>query len=158
MAGIITFEVVGIIQTSRFIGRVATEIVGDLRPYWRSYFAPTFYGDLQKNWASEGGLVGGWAALEPTYAAWKARNFPGRGILVLKKTLRVSLTWANGRPRAGGIWRSKKDHVLIGTSVPHGQWHQKKRPFLFFTGRKRYGDLLQRYVTDSIRATGRSPA
>ena len=63
-----------------------------------------------------------WATLSAKYAAWKAKYFPGRPLLVL-----------SGRMKAGFRWKGKKRSMQIinrvaagqrGNKTPRWQWHQ----------------------------------
>lgn len=51
---------------------------------------------MQKQFATEGSLAGGWAALSPGYAARKAMTHPGRPIGVLDGHLRSAMTGGAG--------------------------------------------------------------
>ena len=60
----------------------------DLRPFWPKLvsLAIDWWG---KQFDTEGAFGGfPWPPLSPSYAAWKAANYPGRGILVLERDLR----------------------------------------------------------------------
>lgn len=50
------------------------------------------------NFVSEGGASGGWAPLQPEYAAWKARNYGPLPILVRTGALAESIVGARGVP------------------------------------------------------------
>jgi len=72
------------------------EYVDDMTTLFEA-FDPLFRGAMQKQFASEGGYgSGGWAALSPAYAAWKAEHFPGRPIGVLRGHLRSAMTGGSG--------------------------------------------------------------
>ncbi|MBA2741943.1 MAG: hypothetical protein H0U46_08020 [Actinobacteria bacterium] len=64
----------------------------DLRPFWPKVvsLAIEWWG---KQFDTNGGFGGRpWPALSPGYAAWKAVNYPGRGILVLDRDLRAAVS------------------------------------------------------------------
>lgn len=86
----------------------------------------------------------GWTALSPRYADWKARRYPGKGILRASDRLYKSLT--GDSPDA--IRKATDKGMQFGSSVPYANRHNKgsrgmpKREFLRFD--------LQR-VTDDLR-------
>lgn len=59
-------------------------------------FGQIFTGLMQKQFASEGSLAGGWAALSEPYATWKAATHPGAPIGVLSGALRSAMTGGAG--------------------------------------------------------------
>lgn len=100
--------------------------------------ADTFGQIEARQFSSSGANSGGWAALSPGYAAWKARHYPGKGVLVRSGALEASLT---GRPL--GVEVITDDRALFGTGVPYAGYHQhgtpkmpRRRP-LEFTGTQR---------------------
>jgi len=69
---------------------------------------------------AQGGLpVGGWAPLDPQYAEWKSRNFPGRPDMVLSKKLFNSLRNLNGPAN-----RINDTTAEFGTHVEYAKFHQ----------------------------------
>lgn len=71
-----------------------------------------------QNFTSNGLLVGGWAPLDPTYAAWKAVRFPGRPTLVQNGRLFRSLTADNAGAAVG------PNEVVVGTNLRYAKFHQ----------------------------------
>jgi len=134
----------------------------DLRDFWRYYFAPAFYRQLERNYETEGSMVGGWAPLSPRYLAWKSRVAPGRGILQFTGRLQQSLTWNATEPGAGGIFIAERAYVVLGTSVPYAQYHQLggarlPRRSVLFPGQNAastFGRLLHRYAVDMAGEAG----
>lgn len=61
---------------------------------------------------------GGWAPLSESYAAWKARAFPGQPILVASGGLRASLTSSLDVDEVGAR------QARFGSRVKHGRYHQ----------------------------------
>ena len=97
--------------------------VTDWGPFWTDRFGPAFYEATQANFETAGAASGApWAPLSPTYAAWKAKRFPGAPILVRSGALRQSLAG----PRASGysIFRPTSTSLEIGSAVPYGIYHQ----------------------------------
>lgn len=64
-----------------------------------------------------------WANLSPAYAAWKARRYPGKPILVRTGALRESLI---RRPMDVDIVTDRG--MTVGTSIPYAKWHQRGTP------------------------------
>jgi len=67
-----------------------------------------------------------WASLSAKYAAWKAKYYPGRPLLVL-----------SGRMKAGFRWKARKRSLQIinrvtagqkGNNTPRWRWHQDGTP------------------------------
>ena len=93
---------------------------------------------------------GGWSALSPKYAAWKAKQRPGASILVFDGTLRESLT-----ERPFGVDEITNKSMTVGTGVEHAKYHQDgtdKMPARPILGRptredtKMWAKLLQEYI------------
>ena len=78
---------------------------------------------------TEGGYgpSGDWEGLSAAYAAWKARNFPGRGILVRGGTMRAALVEGKG---AGAIKKITGSFLEVGIDdqvIPYAAIHQSGR-------------------------------
>lgn len=71
------------------------------------------------NFASNGLPVGGWAPLDPQYAAWKMARFPGAPPLVRSGRLFASLTGATA-----SIESMTNTSLTVGTSVEYAKFHQ----------------------------------
>lgn len=68
--------------------------LSDLSPAWRAMLAD-WKSSQKKLFDSEGSSAGvRWAPLSPRYAAWKAKRFPGRGMLQMSGGLEAA---AEGR-------------------------------------------------------------
>lgn len=105
----------------------ATDLT-EWKPFWLKTFMPRYLEQVQQNFETEGGLVGGWPGLNPQYAAWKARHFPGTKILERTRRLRNSLV-----PGATGddtVIQAGPLNFRVGTRVPAGRFVVAKRPFL----------------------------
>ena len=109
--------------------RKLAEQVKDWRPFWRDVFLPRYIGQIQQNFETEGELVGGWPDLDPTYAAWKARHFPGRKILERTRRLRSSL--AHGATGPDTVIQARPLELRFGTRVPYAKWARiyNREPF-----------------------------
>lgn len=91
----------------------------DATPVWEE-LADRFLDDERRQFQSEGAYGSGrWAPLSPKYAAWKARHWPGRGILVRTGELVASLTQG---PQVRVITPSQ---MAVGSAVDHGKYHQR---------------------------------
>lgn len=91
----------------------------DLRPIWpavRRYFHDT----EALAFASEGGdqRTGRWKPLSPAYAKWKARHYPGKGILERTGALWKSLT---GGPGGRAILEAQR--FTEESMVPYARFH-----------------------------------
>lgn len=71
------------------------------------------------NFTAQGLPVGGWAPLDPQYAAWKAIRFPGRPIMVGNGKLFRSVT-----NMTSGISSIAPTKAEFGTNVEYAKFHQ----------------------------------
>ena len=104
--------------------------LGDLAPVYRGPIHNIFKTFIKAHFTSEGGYSGEkWAPLNPTYAAWKAKHYPGRGILQREGRLFDSLQGSGG----DSIIRVTPTGAEFGTKVPYAVYHQAedrgKAPF-----------------------------
>lgn len=117
----LTLGLPGLPALSVGLSRLRTDI-SDWTKFWTERFAPFFYRMVQQDFVLEGGGSGAsWAPLSPAYAAWKAQNFPGRGILVRSGALKASLA---GPDAAGAIFRTTPTGLEIGTSISGALFQQ----------------------------------
>jgi phage gpG-like protein len=77
-----------------------------------------------ENFTSQGLPVGGWSPLDAEYAAWKARELPGRPTLVRSGELFRSLSELSD-PSVNEI---NKLSATFGTGVAHAAFHQYGTP------------------------------
>lgn len=92
----------------------------DLRDLYETTLEPEFYTMMERRFATEGGTER-WPALSRRYAAWKARNFPGRRILEREGIMREGLTRRGGRFQ---VRRLDATTMELGTSARYAQHHQ----------------------------------
>jgi len=94
---------------------------------------------------------GGWKALSPDYAAWKATNYPGAKILERDGWLRDSLTVKDAPFQIREITATE---AVLGTNVPYGIYHQlgtRKMPArppieLSESDKTRWGKLVHEWL------------
>jgi len=94
---------------------------------------------------------GGWKALSPDYAAWKATNYPGAKILERDGWMRDSLTVKDAPFQIRDITATQ---AVLGTSVPYGVFHQlgtKRMPArppiqLSESDKNRWGKLVHEWL------------
>lgn len=131
--------------------------IRDWRPLWRDL--NEYLSDrIEEQFNTEGGFSGGWAPLNPEYAAWKARRYPGAPILVATGKLKRSYR-KGGR---GHVFQSTRDKMRWGSSVPYGVFHQQgtqnmpARPILTFDAGDESAILLQanKFIAESIAKRG----
>lgn len=150
------------------------EAIEDFRPFWTRYFAPAFYRLVQRNFETEGSLVGGWAPLSPQYAAWKQRHYPGKTILRRTDALFHSMSYRGaGHVGPQGIFIAESRALVLGTGVPYAIYHQLPgvfrsrgllrsmrtriaRRFLFLPQRadSTFGRLLHAFAVDAAKQSG----
>lgn len=115
--GPVTIEVDGEQQVRLAVTRILRE-VQDLRPLWKRWQVAFFASEIDLFAAAP------WASLDDRYAAWKAANLPGRGILVASGAMKNSLV-SQG---SGHIFRAQPRVMEIGTEVPYAMYHQRGTP------------------------------
>lgn len=115
----LSFSFYGDQQIDRTLADIDDRVT-DLRPLWDT-LADRFAALEQRQFSSEGAYgSGGWTALSPRYAVWKARHYPGKTILRRTDELYASLT-----ERPLGIEIIEARFAVFGSDVPHGGYHQK---------------------------------
>ncbi len=130
--------------------------IKDFRRFWREFWAPQFFGDIQRNFRSQGGSVGGWRALSPKYAAWKRSVVGNKPILQFSGEMKASLMMGD----RNNVFRSMKTRVIAGSRLPRVGYHNRggghlpRRQVIFIGPRKVYQPLLDRYVAEEMRAAG----
>lgn len=72
-----------------------------------------------QNFAAGGLPVGGWSPLDPKYAEWKSRNYPGRPDMIISKKLFNSV-----RNLDGPANKINKTTAQFGTDVEYAKFHQ----------------------------------
>lgn len=134
----------------------------DLSPAF-DQMAEEFYDWEEQAFDSAGASAGaGWRPLSPRYASWKAKNYPGRGVLERELNLRRSLTGPSG-PRAVHSIGSRR--MEIGTEVPYAVFHQEgtgrmpARPVIRLTeaNKMRWTRILHRHLVKSAAARFEGP-
>lgn len=147
-----TFAVEGEEQIDRTLTRMADDLE-DLRPVWE-VLADRFVIVERRQFDTEGAYgSGGWTPLSPTYGAWKAAHYPGKGILERSGALRESLT-----RRPFGVEVIEAKSMTIGSGIDYGAYHQKgggnlpqRRPVeLPATERREWVKAVQRFVMTGV--------
>lgn len=148
MATRISFSFYGDVQLDRTLQRFELR-AADASPAFEQ-IGDSFARAESRQFSSQGAYgSGGWPALSPAYAAWKARHFPGKPILQRTGELAESLT-----SRPFGIDVVESQFAVFGSAVPHGRFHQiggpdlpQRRPVeLPDTLRRRWVKILQRWL------------
>lgn len=143
-----TFTIEGETQIDRTLARFADN-VGDASALWDK-LADRFARVERRQFDSEGAYgSGGWPALSPKYAAWKARHYPGKPILEREGDLRASLT-----ERPFGIEVIEPGFMVLGSGIDYGRFHQagagrlpQRRPVeLPESERRTWVRLIQRFI------------
>jgi len=96
----------------------------DWRPVFREYHKD-FLSMMRAQFISQGGLVGGWQPLSPTYAARKERERPGRRIMVYDGDLEAALS-DPGAP--GQVLRLGPGTAVMGTDIGYAAAHDRGAP------------------------------
>lgn len=114
----IAFDVQGERQISVAFQAYQHEVEDMSVPLGRS--ADVILAQIRANFATEGaaGQSGGWPPLSPAYAAWKAKRFPGRPILVRHGGMKGALL---NRPQAVTVL---KQRMLYHPANRYAGWHQ----------------------------------
>jgi phage gpG-like protein len=139
--------------------------LGDLREFWVRYAAPKLYRDIERNFEEQGVLseTAGWTPLSPGYAAWKAKHYPGRPLLVRSGALKESLTFDGDGPGPEGLFEASRDGLIFGTRIKYARHHQRptgSRPpmrrilFLMKGASETFGRLLHAFALDVAKKSG----
>ena len=128
-----------------------SERAQDLRPAWR-VIHQDFLQVEKAQFESEGGYSGlSWPALSTRYAAWKAKHYPGRKLLVQTGRLQSSLTTVNSDHR----FISLPQEVTMGTGVQYAGFHESgtrrmpSRPPVRLSSRERtrWPEVVREYIS-----------
>src|SRR5262245_27654046 len=119
----------------------------DFRPFFKKHFVPEYLADMQVQFETEGGFVGGWEPLTREYARWKASH--SRGKKMLQRTSRLKNSFSPGG-------RSKYLEVVYGprsarirSTVAYAGWVNQLRPVMIpprALARNKYRNLLIKYL------------
>lgn len=112
-----SFGILGEQQVNRTLLNVSAA-AKDMAPAWNT-LADRLAVLEAGQFASQGGNSGGWQALSPGYAKWKARHYPGKPILQATGDGMRSLTV---RPFA--IEHITPSAMTLGTDIPYMKYHQ----------------------------------
>ncbi len=100
---------------SRFQGRAQ-----DMRPAFDE-MADSFEEWMTRQFDTEGSYTTGrWSPLSPPYAKWKAKNYPGQGILQRTGRLFRQLTM-----QPFGVDVREPRYAIFGTALPYANYHQQ---------------------------------
>lgn len=115
----------------------------DVRPAFMSIHR-SFLGIETAQFASQGGLSGGWAPLSPGRIEAKAQAGLDPRIMHATLRLRGSLTKSS---HPDHVFRTSRDEVTMGTRVPHARFN-RDRPVVVITRehRRRWAHVLQRWI------------
>ena len=111
-----------VLRVEIFIRNIG-ERLQDYSRFWRDYVAPFTYSEIDDIFDSEG--HGSWAPLDPIYAARKAMDFPGQGILRREDTYFDAATHPN---HPGSIAEYSPTELVLGVSgstVEHAAFHEE---------------------------------
>jgi hypothetical protein len=129
--------------------------ISDLSPFFKKWFVPQYLRDVQENFATQGGLVGGWAPLSPDYNRWKQSKYPGKLINYLKGRLQRSMG-EKGRSKYLVIEIQQRQAVMTNL-LPHAPYVQWERKFMIPSGMlnsRVYSGLLNQYLEEVLLKTG----
>lgn len=86
---------------------------------------------MAENYTSQGLLVGGWAPLNPKYAAWKSIHFPGAPPMVRTGALFDSVAVVGPEIDAHDTWATYSTNVQYAKFHQYGTTKMPKREILF---------------------------
>lgn len=153
---VLTVSVAGNVVLARGIERF-TEGISDFRPAFEE-MRTDFMQVETEQFATEGGRSGQpWPPLSPTYAAWKAKHYPGAPILQLTRTMLAQLSAGTGMQID-----MQPMSLRMTPLVPWAKWHQTgtarmpARPpvVLTETDKTRWMKILHRYVYNKAKEAG----
>ena len=104
---------------SQQIGQLAQTLTDDFD--WAS-LAPVIADHAERIFRTQGN--GKWPSLNPQYAAWKSRNYPGAPILVRTGQYLAAAT-NPGAPH--NVVRTGKDYIEFGVQLDYAVFHEEGR-------------------------------
>ena len=144
-----TVEVAGTQVIDRLLSRLSARS-SDLSPAFNT-IADDFTKVEEEQFKTLG--RGEWQPLSPGYAAWKARNYPGRPLMVRSGTLQAALTSRSANGRSETITR---DMMRVGITTSYAIKHQLGDPStnlpqrmlvnLRETDKQRWVRIIQRFI------------
>lgn len=147
----ISWEPAGIAKFARTFTRF-TEMVDDLSPLFTALGNDLTTRIIPDQFKTEGGQSGGWQPLDAKYAARKAKEYPGKKILVRTGKLYEALTGGED-----SIWKVGKKNAEFGAKTNYGAYHQTgttkmpARPPLDISEKNRtaWEKLIHRFLVES---------
>lgn len=105
---------------------------------------------MASNYTSQGLLVGGWAPLDPKYAAWKATNFPGAPPMVRSGALFNSVAVVGPEIDAHDTWATYTTNIQYAKFHQYGTTKMPKREVLFApeVWQEELASIVRKYVVD----------
>lgn len=131
-----------------------SRVSGDLSAAWPAISA-SVRESIAENFQVQGSFRGKWASLSPAYARWKARHYPGKGILDRGGSLRSSWTEEFGE---GRVQVETPNSLFITSNVAYGRYHQQgtgsmpARPFISLSPQQkaRLGGAIHRALSRDV--------
>jgi hypothetical protein len=146
------FQIGNLLTVPARLSKLA-QLLDNWGEFLQSRFLPEYLRDVNRNFDTEGGLVGGWAALSPAYAAWKRRTYPGRRILERSLKLRQSLA-VNDASNAGMSLVVSKRQMFIGTDISYAGRQNARRRFMLGPkdlDKQKYSQLMADWAQGLIK-------
>ena len=126
--------------------------IDDWSKFFKQRFTPAYLEDVNKNFQTQGGMVGGWDGLDPEYEEWKNQFYPGKPINVLKGRILRAVS-PKGRSRYLDIEYHKRS-MMVGINHPHAPYVNKARRFMLRAtdlDRGRYNKLVVDWMLDLLK-------
>lgn len=122
-----------------------------------------FY-EVEKEIFAKGGVPEPFRPLDPAYAKWKDRHFPGKPLMRLHDNLYKALTGEvpDDLTKARPVREGNKQLLILGFESAYGMRHQntgRKVVQVSEATRERWGRIIHRWAYDKFRnevARGRS--
>ena len=105
---------------------------------------------MAENYTSQGLLVGGWAPLNPKYAAWKSTHFPGAPPMVRTGALFNSVAVVGPEIDAHDTWATYSTNIQYAKFHQYGTTKMPKREVLFApeVWQEELASMVKKYVVD----------
>jgi hypothetical protein len=129
--------------------------IDDFRPFYKNHFIPRYLADVNANFESEGGAVGGWHELSPEYEAWKRARYGNKKINQLTGALKRSFS-PKGRSKLLSL-RMERKQLHIGSVVDYAFYVNRERRFMLGfqdINQKEYMLMLGRWVIELAKKAG----
>ena len=112
----------GLASFNSLIDRVAARLAKPFDKAPARQIRDAYIQRIEEAFSSRGVSVGGWAPLDPLYAKYKRRKYPGRPLLVRTGEMKEALTRKGHREF---VFNRRSNMLVLGSDNPIAPYHQE---------------------------------